>query len=488
MYQDEEYVYTIVNSTPNSGSYLWLIPDTLTQGANYVIMVSNANDGTIFSNSGVFTVLNFAPPENVVSSDVSNCKVSVSWDSVEEIDGYYLFRSDSGSPFVVLDSLGTAVTAYIDINLTGSTQYCYKLASRKSGYVSDYSDTTCLQTIEDPNTLFVLSDNEVCLGDTIALTYFSDCSIYDSCLWSFGADATVIEFPAYDYQLYWTSSGSKVISYEIIDGCGHLFTSQDNILVHQPPVLSPIEGDTIVCANQSDVIYFTESTNSNSFFWEIDGGEIVSGQETNSINVHWLSNTEPGFVKLTVNSEAGCDATSPDYIVNISSNTAPDKSHIALKGANLLICSDNTQGCSYQWYYNNSKIEGETDQYYNAIPFYPDGPYSVVISYGNDCETKSYEYPENLNEIDNYRALDNYKLFPNPSSGSFTIKIDNDYLGKISLAIYTSLGKQVFYKSDKKHANIYTDVLNVEYIPNGYYLLEVSFGNQFRKQFKIIIN
>ena len=54
LYRGGSIMYTITNSTSNSGSYLWTIPDTLHSGINYKIKITSVLDNNItdYSDSG----------------------------------------------------------------------------------------------------------------------------------------------------------------------------------------------------------------------------------------------------------------------------------------------------------------------------------------------------------------------------------------------------------------------------------------------------
>ena len=80
---------------------------------------------------------------------------------------------------------------------------------------------------------------------------------------------------------------------------------QINVIVE--PFVGPtsISGPTLVCANQSTETYFVNSISGATYSWNVTGGTIVSGNNTNSITVNWGSSTS-GNVAVTTTSQYGC--------------------------------------------------------------------------------------------------------------------------------------------------------------------------------------
>lgn len=79
------------------------------------------------------------------------------------------------------------------------------------------------------------------------------------------------------------------------------------VFVHDPPPSVPnIVGNTVTCANTTGLLYYVSNSNPNSTYtWVISGGNIVSGQGTDSIIVDWTINGT-GTLTVVEITEDGC--------------------------------------------------------------------------------------------------------------------------------------------------------------------------------------
>jgi len=99
-------------------------------------------------------------------------------------------------------------------------------------------------------------------------------------------------------QVYWQNSGDQAISltYANAQGCYPLQATQKNVRVH--PLPDPvITGPATVCNLSSGIVYRTQAGKTNYFWTVTSGGQIASGQGTDSVKVNWLVT---GFQHLTV--------------------------------------------------------------------------------------------------------------------------------------------------------------------------------------------
>ena len=88
--------------------------------------------------------------------------------------------------------------------------------------------------------------------------------------------------------------------YRVIVTDANLCTSTDSITISEPDkvVTTPITGSQNV--NESDIIIYGVTEKPSSFFkWSAEGGNILSGQGTNFINVQW-GTAGTGQVSVTI--------------------------------------------------------------------------------------------------------------------------------------------------------------------------------------------
>jgi endoglucanase len=76
-------------------------------------------------------------------------------------------------------------------------------------------------------------------------------------------------------------------------------------------------------------------------------------------------------------------------------------------------------------------------------------------------------------------------VYPNPTTGNVHFSIDNENQGDVNVNVYTENGQVVKSLSYKKSAGKFTEAIDISYLPNGLYLMEVGQGS--KKAIKKII-
>jgi hypothetical protein len=110
------------------------------------------------------------------------------------------------------------------------------------------------------------------------------------------------------------------------------------------PVPAPTQpalpsGLSTVCANQTGVTYTTSAANATSFSWTVTGGNIVSGQGTNTVIINWGGT--PGTYTITITAYNQCGVASPVSIISITvlpTLTPPSVTISDAAGGPTLIC------------------------------------------------------------------------------------------------------------------------------------------------------
>ncbi len=92
-----------------------------------------------------------------------------------------------------------------------------------------------------------------------------------------------------------------------------------------------INGPAQVCTLQNGSVYSTPAISDATFTWVVSGGNIVSGQNTNSITVNWGA-AGPGTVQVFATNTQGCSSTPLSIPVNVVTLPATNA------GADIAIC------------------------------------------------------------------------------------------------------------------------------------------------------
>ena len=93
---------------------------------------------------------------------------------------------------------------------------------------------------------------------------------------------------------------------------------------------------------------------------------------------------------------------------------------------------------------------------------------------------------ESVLGVNNY-VFDDFKLFPNPTNGIFTVKFKSENLGDVDIRVYDILGRVVSVHTYKSQQNSFEEQMDLSQVSKGMYILRVKRGNKISSQ-KIHVN
>lgn len=182
------------------------------------------------------------------------------------------------------------------------------------------------------------------------------------------------------------------------------------------------------------------------------------------INGTSYSSSVTGAIEIFVNSGPnGCDST---VTINLTVLSPIDTS----TSQTGLVLSSNQAGASYQWIdctNGNSPITGATGADYTATS---NGDYAVIVSIGSCSATSACISITDVGIIEN-RLAEEVHLFPNPTSGNFTLDLGLSY-SSVEVAI-TDLQGRLVQSTAHRHSRILNLQLDE---PTGIYLVHVQAG------------
>lgn len=207
-------------------------------------------------------------------------------------------------------------------------------------------------------------------------------------------------------------------------------------LLPQPGLFA---SDTIIC-EKFCVDYFDQSTNNpTDWLWTFEEGSPPTSTLQNPEQVCY---NVPGVYDVTLtasNANGSLTQTFPDYITVYATPPFPT---ITLAGYTLT----SSPASSYQWQLNSVDIPGATNQSYTMLQ---SGYYTVIVADLNGCKN-SASVKVFLSGIEDVTANANISIYPNPSSGSFTVELLNEQgAGEVSIDVWNTLGQKVFTSSEK---------------------------------------
>ena len=167
------------------------------------------------------------------------------------------------------------------------------------------------------------------------------------------------------------------------------------------------------------------------------------------------------FVEIFQN-QAGCDSV---VTLNLFAEVLPI-ANITMVGNDL---QANMGGNSYQWYFNGTTINGETNQIHTPTQ---NGGYTVDVISQRGCTKTSMPFTvEGLGlNTNNF----NFSVSPNPSNGVFTINTDVNF----SYKVYNVIGELIIESNSNK--------IDLSTNKTGIYFLKIETTNGTVKTIKLI--
>ncbi len=319
----EEHTYT-TNSVPMAASYVWEVTPAdagIISGSDTAAVFESATDWF-----GAYTIkvkasnscgnsawspelscnLYFTPAPYNVSQGGGYCEgsngIEVTLDGSEVDVDYELFLDDVSTGTIVAGT-GSALSFgfQTDEGIYSVTGYSAMCTTEMYGgsyiYMMNLPATANQPTGPDMVCAGTISDYQ-----TDAVTEA------DTLVWVLDpVDAGSIIGDGETISIQWSSTfdGMAYLSVFGSNDCGDGNPSDDLEITVIGQASPEVLGDTVVCVI-SQYGYSTEAGSGNTYVWEVQGGEIISGTATNEITVEWHT-TGTGFVSVLETSSPECE-------------------------------------------------------------------------------------------------------------------------------------------------------------------------------------
>ncbi|KAF0199350.1 MAG: hypothetical protein FD166_473 [Bacteroidetes bacterium] len=262
--------------------------------------------------------------------------------------------------------------------------------------------------------------------------------------------------------------GSMVLTETNEYGCSQ--STQFPVTVHPLPIPA-IEGEAHVCANSQQVIYTTAQVEGDVYEWEVTGGEVVAGAGTNAVTVNWEGNGQGQLSLIQTNSTTTCTGNA-GYNVAINSPVISLGNDTTICITHLLNLNVDGTYASYNWSdgsSNSSLMINAAAQGVNSTN------YTLTVSDENGCEGSStiQVTVDACAGINENSAVTSISLFPNPTTGEFSLEIINADNGKATISISNATGKVIYTDKIMLNNGSYSEKISLN-IESGIYLLKVE--------------
>ena len=220
----------------------------------------------------------------------------------------------------------------------------------------------------------------------------------------------------------------------------------------------------------------TNGGTSPLYQWQVNGANVGINSSTYSSTA--LNNGD--VVVCVLISNAGCLTTSgaTSSPTTMTVNPIPATPTITSSGGMILTSSSPTGN---QWYLNGGIIAGATSQNYTATS---NGNYTVIVT-GAGCPSLSsanfLESSAGLYDVVNVGS--HFIIYPNPSSGKFTVVFTSTELLKYKIELHNSIGQIVYFEEIKDFNGAYSKDFDITEYGKGEYFLRItdSKKNQMEK-------
>ncbi len=245
------------------------------------------------------------------------------------------------------------------------------------------------------------------------------------------------------------------------------------------PIIKALNYTPGKCPGENPVRLSADQTSDDyRYIWFKDGSPMLKD------TLSFIDIYEAGNYRLAA-IRNGCTAQSSP--LELSFPDAFPKPVIFYQGPTLwyLACSNDTAS-AYKWYYNGNLISNALGYFYVANQKL--GDYQVSIANKDGCYTRSdiVTIPPGYTNIDDDRLTGEIKIYPNPNKGLFTIDIDNDLTGEVTIKITTIDGKEIGVYKHEKNLSHFSVFLNNGRLSKGNYVVFISLNNRITVR-KIIV-
>ncbi len=156
-----------------------------------------------------------------------------------------------------------------------------------------------------------------------------------------------------------------------------------------------------------------------------------------------------------------------DTLINNQDLEAHADAYYEYNGTQVFFINTSTNATSYLWLFD----DGDTSTLPNPVHVYPDGDFIATLIAGNECDLDTFYLPVSvLTGTKDISASHDISIYPNPSSGKFTVTFNPDKNSVADVEIYSAIGDKVFIKKNFRD----NDEIDLTGQPGGVYVMMLS--------------
>jgi PKD repeat protein/predicted nucleotidyltransferase len=376
-------------------------------------------------------------------------------------------QSDSVTGYRRIVSMGNTQldTSYLVKNLTPGRHY-WKVQAVDQGYKG--GDWAIGGSFDAKNIQAFFTADTVCSGSDThftnqSTTYKEAIKTYS---WDFGDGIkSSLKDPAHAF----TTSGIYNVAL-IISSDNDIDTLIKPVFVYPTPVTDfSTEG---ICQGTETIIENLTGTDGlevSEWWWDFGDGKGSSERDPVS---HGYLNAGSYQLAMAATTDHGCTDTIKKSIIITTALTKP---LLYVKGRIVwYLASSNDSAQYYRWYYNGDLIDGANKFLYVANRKF--GSYYVSISDNDVCYTASdsVRIPTGITGIEELDPFAGLVIYPNPSSGLFTLEMDNELFGDLNISVVTQNGREIFRNKLEKTTEHFSGQIDLSRYSYGLYFIKLE--------------
>ena len=294
------------------------------------------------------------------------------------------------------------------------------------------------------------------------------------------------------------------VTYDLVyvyGGNGMESVCNSSATVFVSPLPAPvISGIDTVCAYSFGVEYNTASIPGHAYDWEVTGGSVASGQNTNALLIDWLQDMDGSVSVVETILATGCMKKDS---INVKINESPyinfitNDTTLCPIGDTLLLfpqieggmsdifwtCSD----VSSQWHnYTGDSIYVFT----SGVGFYYATYYLYMINdkgcYDNDSVKVVFDFTVCEGGVGEQTDNSGIQIYPIPANERLEVEFAKPLNGPFDFYIMDAFGKKVFQTKITDSNGNHTETIDISSLKKGIYFVEL-FGDEVIFVKKIIV-
>jgi hypothetical protein len=271
----------------------------------------------------------------------------------------------------------------------------------------------------------------------------------------------------------WDLAGEGVLILTETNEFGCSQSTQFPVTVNPLPAPS-ITGDALVCANSQQMIYNSAMVEGDVYEWNVTGGEIVAGAGTNEVSINWGGNGQGQLSLNQTNSATTCAAVAGyDVVINSPEISLGNDTTICI--THLLNLGIDGTFATYSWSDGSSNSSLQINA---AVQGINSTDYTLTVTDENGCEGIStiQVTVDACAGIGHNSTGTGISIYPNPTTGEFSLEIMNAGNGEASISVTTTTGKVIFTGKVMLNNGSCSEKINLNH-GSGVYFLKVETQN-----------